>query len=115
MAGIDAHPYPAFIFYPVDDIGQVFKPVPQVRALSGSILNHGGNTACFIKSKINRFGNGLQTNFFIHFFQMRTRMKIKPVKSQLLTPLYFIKKGSTRLLQCYRIGMSQVNQVTVVR
>ena len=41
VAGVDADPYTGLIFYQVDDVGDLFKSIPQVTALSSRVLDDG--------------------------------------------------------------------------
>ena len=77
MTGIDTYSNPVFIFNFVDNIGQLFKSISQIRPLSGRILKHGTDTLGLIQRDIDRFGNYRQALLLTHFLQRTYRMKIE--------------------------------------
>ena len=93
MAGVNAHPYPAFVINPVYYMPQVFKPVAQVCALSGSILDDGNHPGCFFKRYVYRLGYEIQALFLGDFSKVASGMEIQPVKSEQLAPFHLIIEG----------------------
>ncbi len=53
VTGVDAHTYAALVVDAVDYVAQMFKPVSDVAALSGSVFNHGCHTRCLAKRDID--------------------------------------------------------------
>ena len=114
MAGVETDADTAFVFHPVDDVGQVLEGVTQGGALAGGVFDHCGDAAGFIQSDVDGLGDAVQALLLADFAQVGTGVKIEQRQPQLGAALQLIDKGIARFLQPGLFRVAQVDEVAVV-
>ena len=115
MTGINADTHARLVLDLVDDIRQVFEPESQVGTLSGRVLDDGRDALRAVEGDIDRLGDAVQALLRRNSVQVAARMEIKTIEAEGLAAAHFVDEGRPGLLEPFALGMSQVDQVTVVR
>lgn len=68
VASVYADTHAALVVDAADNAGYLAELVPQVGALAGGVLNHGGDTFGFLQCEVDFLGNLVQAGFLAHEF-----------------------------------------------
>ncbi|MPM76594.1 hypothetical protein SDC9_123593 [bioreactor metagenome] len=112
MCRVEANSYPTLVIYLIDDMGDLLKSMAEIATLAGCILNDGSHSVGLFQRDVDRFGNPVEAGIDGYLVQMASRMEVKPVDPQLLTPFHLVIESGPRLVQALLLRMPQVDQVT---
>ena len=115
MAGVDAHAHARLVLHLVDDGGDVVETEPYVGALPGGVFNHSGDASRLVKGNVDAFGDAVKALLEGDLLEMAAGMEVEHRESQLLAALHLVQKRAPRFFQRLRLGLSQVDEVAVVR
>ena len=115
VAGVDADPHAVFVFYLVDDKGDMLEAEAHIAALPGGVLNYSGNVMCLVQCHVDALRDAPEAIFERNLVEVAARVEVQHVQTQLLAAFHLIEKGIARFLQRLFFGLPKVDEVAVVR
>ena len=115
VAGVEADADSRFVLDTVDDACEMFEPAAEVAALPGGVFDDRGDATCGIEREAHRFRDKPEAFILTDQIQVASRMKIQHDESEHFSTLHLGDEGGAGLVQLFRIGIAEVDEVTVVR
>ena len=104
VAGVDADTYAALVVDALYDAGDVFKLPAEVGALSGGVLNNGGDAFGLSQGGVHLASYLVEAFLFAYLVEMAAGVEVEHGQSQLLGAFHLVEEGSTAFQKRFLVG-----------
>ena len=115
VAGVDADADARSVADHFHDARELFERIPEIASLSCGVFQHCRDALRFIQRRIDRFRDQTETLFFRDFAQMAAGMEVQAVQAEQHASRHFIRESLPRLFAFYGVGISEIDQIAVMR
>ena len=115
MAGVEADADPASLVDLLDHRRELLEAKTEVAALPGGVFDHCGDAGHGRQRQIDRLGNAGDAVGLADLVEVAAGMEIEQRQAELPAALHLVDEGGARLVERRRVGMTQIDQIAVVR